>query len=67
MLTSSNMKRDVGGEADYDEALRYIEIKDMIEKNYIDAVDRSRLGESAAAAMVSTVPTGRASVMGFPL
>ncbi|MBQ5977771.1 MAG: hypothetical protein IJL51_06515 [Oscillospiraceae bacterium] len=55
MLTTSNMKRDAGGEADYDEALRYIEIKDMIEDHYIDEVDRARLGESAAAAMVSSL------------
>lgn len=55
MLTSSNMKKDVGGESDYDEALRYIEIKDIIEDHYIDAVDRSQLGQSAAAAMVSSL------------
>lgn len=53
MLTSSNMKKDVGGETDYDEAVRYIEIKDMIEKNYIDDVDRDQLGRYAAAAMVN--------------
>lgn len=55
MLTSSNMKKDVGGEEDYDEALRYIEIKDLIEANYINDVDRARLGEAAAAAMVSSL------------
>ena len=55
LLTSSNMKKDVGGEADYDEALRYIEIKDLIEGNYINDVDRLKLGESAAAAMVSSL------------
>lgn len=52
-LTKSNMKKDVGGDLDYDEARRYIEIKDMIEQNYINDVDRAKLGESAAAAMVS--------------
>lgn len=55
MLTSSNLKKDVGGEEDFDEAMRYIEIKDIIESNYIDDVDRVRLGESAAAAMVSSL------------
>ena len=55
MLTSSNMKKDVGGEEDYDEALRYIEIKDLIEANYINDIDRARLGEAAAAAMVSSL------------
>lgn len=54
-LTRSNVKKDVGGEVDYEEARRYIEIKDMIEKYYINDVDRSRLGESAAAAMVSSL------------
>lgn len=55
MLTSANMKKDVGGDEDYDEALRYIEIKDLVEANYINDVDRSKLGESAAAAMVSSL------------
>ena len=55
MLTSSSMKKDVGGEEDFDEALRYIEIKDLIESHYINEVDRTRLGESAAAAMVSSL------------
>lgn len=55
MLTSSNMKKDVGGEEDYEEAMRYIEIKDIIEQHYINEVDRNRLGESAAAAMVSSL------------
>ena len=53
--TSTNMKKDVGGEADYGEAMRYIEIKDIIEDHYIDQVDRARLGESAAAAMVNSL------------
>ena len=53
MLTSSNMKRDVGGDLDYEEAVRYIEIKDLIEQNYINDVNREQLGQSAAAAMVS--------------
>lgn len=53
MLTSSNMKKEVGGEADFEEAQRYIEIKDILEKYYIDPVDRNSLGQSAAAAMVS--------------
>ena len=55
MLTSANMKKDVGGDEDYEEALRYIEIKDLVEANYINPVDRSKLGESAAAAMVSSL------------
>ena len=52
-LTTSNVIRKVGGKADYDEAMRYIEIKDVVEKNFIDPVDREKMGQSAAAAMIS--------------
>jgi len=51
--TSSTMIRNVGGKSDYDEAMRYIEIKDLLEQNYIDPVDRESMGDSAAAAMVA--------------
>lgn len=51
--TSSTMIRNVGGKADYDEAMRYIEIKDIVEDNFIDPVDRERMGQSAAAAMIA--------------
>ena len=52
-LTSSTVIRNVGGKSDYDEAMRYIEIKDIVEDNFIDAVDRERMGQSAAAAMIA--------------
>lgn len=52
-LTSSTVIRNVGGKSDYDEAMRYIEIKDIVEENFIDPVDRERMGQSAAAAMIS--------------
>jgi carboxyl-terminal processing protease len=51
--TYRTMINNVGGKADYDEAMRYIEIKDIIDDNYIDDVDRTALGNYAAAAMVS--------------
>lgn len=51
--TSSTMIRNVGGRSDYDEAMRYIEIKDILEDNFIDPVDRASMGNAAAAAMVS--------------
>lgn len=51
--TYKTMLNNVGGKADYDEAMRYIEIKDVLEDKYINDVDRSTLGDSAAAAMVS--------------
>ncbi len=44
--------RKVGGESDYQEVMRYIEIKDIVDERYIDPVDRSAMADSAAAAMV---------------
>ncbi len=52
-LTYTTMLRNVGGKDDYDEAMRYIEIKDTIDEKFIDEVDRKSMGDSAAAAMVS--------------
>lgn len=52
-LTSHKLINDVGGKTDYDEAMRYIEIKDIVDDRFIDEADRSSMGDSAAAAMVS--------------
>ena len=52
-LTYSKMMKKVGGKDDYEEAMRYIEIKDVISNHYIDEADRVRMGQSAAAAMVA--------------
>ena len=38
--TYYTMLNNVGGKEDYAEAMRYIEIKDVIDENFIDAVDR---------------------------
>ena len=51
--TYYTMLNNVGGKEDYAEAMRYIENKDVIDENFIDAVDRKSLGDYAAAAMVS--------------
>lgn len=51
--TYYTMLDNVGGKEDYAEAMRYIEIKDVIDENFIDEVDRAALGNYAAAAMVS--------------
>jgi len=51
--TYYTMLDNVGGKADYNEAMRYIEIKDIIEDNYIEEVDRTALGNYAASAMVN--------------
>ena len=52
-ITYKHMLDLVGGKDDFDEAKRYIEIKDVIEDQYIDEVSRQTLGNYAAAAMVS--------------
>ena len=52
-VTSSTIIKNVGGKADYKEAMRYIEIKDIVEENYIDPVNRESMGYSAATAMVN--------------
>ncbi|MBQ8217416.1 MAG: PDZ domain-containing protein [Oscillospiraceae bacterium] len=44
---------NVGGTEDYAEAMRYIEIKDIVDEKFIDTVDRGSMGDSAAAAMVA--------------
>lgn len=51
--TYNSMIKQVGGKDDYDEAMRYIEIKDILDEKFIDPVDRGAMGQSAAAAMVS--------------
>ena len=52
-LTYSTMMRNVGGRDNYNDAMRYVEIKNLINENYIDEVDMQAMGDSAAAAMVS--------------
>lgn len=52
-MTRSKMLEKVGGKEDYDEAMRYIEIKDTVQEHYIDEADRSRMGQSAASAMIA--------------
>lgn len=51
--TNYKMLKNVGGEEDYDEAMRYIEIKDVVQDRYIDDADRVVMGSNAAAAMIS--------------
>lgn len=52
-LTSRKMIDNVGGKSDYSEAMRYIEIKDIVDAKFIDQVDRAAMGDYAAAAMIS--------------
>lgn len=61
--THNTMLEQVGGEEDFDEAMRYIEIKDIIDENFIDPVDRKAMGNAAAAAMVSGLGDGWSSFM----
>ena len=51
--THSTMIREIGGKDEYAEAKRYIEIKDVLDEHYIDAVSRDAMADSAAAAMVA--------------
>ena len=43
--TYYTMLNNVGGKDDYDEAMRYIQIKDIIDESYIEEVDRKALGD----------------------
>ena len=51
--THRSMLEAVGGQSDYDEAMRYIEIKDVVDEHFIDPVDRATLGDNAAAAIIA--------------
>ena len=53
IYTRNQVVRAVGGQDDYDEAMRYIEIKDIIDEKFIEQVDRKSMGYSAATAMVA--------------
>ena len=54
----SDMLKAVGGKEDYADAMRYIEIKDLLDERFIDAVDRKSLGDAASAAMVADLGDG---------
>ncbi len=51
--THKQMLESVGGKTEFDEAMRYIEIKDVVEKEFIDNADREAMGDNAAAAMIA--------------
>ena len=51
--TRHSMLNNVGGKDEYNEAMRYIEIKDVVDNQYIDTVNRESMGNNAAAAMIS--------------
>ena len=51
--THRTMLDAVGGKNEYDEAMRYIEIKNVVDKRFIDPVDRNTLGDNAAAAIIA--------------
>ena len=63
IYTRRQVVKAVGGEEDYDEAMRYIEIKDIIDEQFIEPVDRKSLGFSAATAMVSGLGDAWSSFM----
>ncbi len=53
LRTHNTMIRDVGGQEEYAEAKRYIEIKNVVDENFIDPVDRASMADAAAASMVA--------------
>ena len=55
VITRNQVIREVGGTEDFNEAMRYIEIKDIIDEKFIEPVDRKSMGYSAAIAMVSAL------------
>ncbi len=63
VYTRSQVVKAVGGKDDYDEAMRYIEIKDILDEKYIEEVNRKSLGYSAATAMVSGLGDAWSSFM----
>ena len=52
-ITYSKVMNSVGGKDEYEEASRYIELKNIIVDNYIGVADRDKMADSAAAAMVA--------------
>ncbi len=52
-LTYNRMLNNVGGRSDYEEAMRYIAMKDLIEEHFIDPVDRDQMTDSASASIVA--------------
>ncbi len=52
LRTHNTMLRAIGGNEEFEEAKRYIEIKDLVDEHYIDEVDRAGMADSAAAAMI---------------
>ena len=52
-LTYSKTMTRVGGKSDYAEAMRYVELKKLVDEKYIDPVDDSAMTDSASMAIVS--------------
>ena len=52
-FTYTKMMNSVGGKTDYEEAQRYIQLKDLIEERFISPVDRSGMTDSASASIVN--------------
>lgn len=54
-FTYNKMLTNVGGKDSYDEAMAYIELKDLVTDRYIDEVDRAAMKDSAGAAIVGGI------------
>ena len=53
LRTHNSMLDQIGGNSEFEEAKRYIEIKDVVDHYYIDPVDRASMADAAAASMVA--------------
>lgn len=52
-ITYNKVMTKVGGEEDYEEAMRYVEMKKLLNEHFIDDVDQAVLTDASSAAMVS--------------
>lgn len=52
-LTYTKMLNNVGGTEYYNEAMSYVELKDVIEQRFIDEVNRNSMADSSATAIVA--------------
>lgn len=52
-LTYTNMMNNVGGKEDYEEAMRYVEVKKIINEKFISDVDDTTMTDASSAAIVA--------------
>ncbi len=55
LISQSSTEQRFGGEEAYAEAQKYLEVKSVIEQNYIGDADAAEMADAAAAAMVTSI------------